>query len=114
MLVYKRTLFAKRTAQTYNPSLRCVYYACPLLLIHNGIFTAGMKAEATLLYFSNISNIQYYNETGNNTRVVFDNLRYGEALECNLCDHKIYWIDLPGMIKRGNPNDPTSVETVSP
>ena len=77
-------------------------------------FTAGIEVEANLLYFSNISNIQYYNETGSNTRVVFDNLRYGEALECNLCDHKIYWIELPGMIKRGNPSDPTSVETVSP
>ena len=76
-------------------------------------FIAGIEVKASLLYFSNISNIQYYNETGSNTGVVFDNLRYGEALECNLCDHMIYWIDLPGMIKRGNPNDPTSVETVS-
>ena len=72
-----------------------------------------MKADSNLLYFSNISNIQYYNETGINTGVVFDNLRCGVALECNLYDHKIYWIDLPGTIKRGDPKDPTSVETVS-
>ena len=84
------------------------------MLLSNVFFTAGIEVDANLLYFSNISNIQYYNKTASNTRVVFDNLRYGEALECNLCDHKIYWIDLPGMIKRGNPNDPTSVETVSP
>ena len=66
-----------------------------------------------MLYFSNISNIQYYNESGSNTQVVFDNLDYGEALECNLCDHMIYWIDLPGMIKRGNPSNLSTVETVS-
>ena len=84
------------------------------LLLPNYTFPVGIEVEASLLYFSNISNIQYYNRTGSNTRVVFDNLGYGEALECNLCDHKIYWIDLPGMIKRGDPNDPASVETVSP
>ena len=84
-------------------------YYCLIVL-----FPVGIEVEASLLYFSNISNIQYYNRTGGNTRVVFDNLGYGEALECNLYDHKIYWIDMPGMIKRGNPNDPASVETVSP
>ena len=76
--------------------------------------TEGIEVKANLPYFSNISNIQYYNNTSSNTRVVFDNVRYAESLECNLRDHKIYWIDHPEMIKRGNPNDPTSIETVSP
>lgn len=76
-------------------------------------FIAGTKVEANLLYFSNISNIQYYNENSSSTRVVFDNLVFGDALECNSNDRKMYWIELPGMIRRGNPNDPASIETVS-
>ena len=75
------------------------------------LFSAATQPQ--VLYFSNVLNIQCFNESSNATEVVFDNLQYGEALECNLYDHRIYWIDLPGMIKRGHPNNPESVETVS-
>ena len=100
-----------RRGQAHNVSYACLLH----LLLPSGIFAAGIEVEANLLYFSTISNIQYYNETSGNINVVFDNLGYSEELECNLCDHKIYWIELSGsMINRGNPNDPMSVETVSP
>ena len=90
----------------------CILINCidPMYIV---FLTAGIEVKANLLYFSNISNIQYYNKTASSTRVIFDNFRYVESLECNLRDHKIYWIDFPGIIKRGNPNDPTSTETVS-
>ena len=82
------------------------------MITRDSLSTAA-QPDFPVLYFSNLSNIQYYNETGNNTQVVFDNLGYGESLDCNLCDHMIYWIELPGKIKRGYPNNLSTVETVS-
>ena len=89
----------------------CVISRC--LYNYKTFLSAATQPGFPVLYFSNLFDIQYYNESGNSTRVVFDGLGYGESIECNLCDHMIYWIELPGKIKRGNPNNLSTIETVS-
>lgn len=74
----------------------------------------------TVVYFSNLKTIAVF--ANNTTAVVFQDRSQTGAVECNPNprDQRIYWIDLASnndvnrpMIKKGIPNDPSSVEIVS-
>jgi len=62
------------------------------------------------LYFSNLNNIQLLSD--NQTTIVLEGLELAESLDCNIRDQKIYWIDQAGNIKRGTPNNQSSIEVV--
>jgi len=62
------------------------------------------------LYFTNLNDIQLLNN--NLTTVVLGGLELAESLDCNICDQKIYWVDQAGKIKRGTPNNQSSIEVV--
>ena len=64
------------------------------------------------LYFTNLRDIQLF--VDNNTRKVIANLEHAEALDCNICDRQIYWVDNAGKIKRGIPGNDSSVQVVCP
>ena len=39
-------------------------------------------------------------------------LEQAESLDCNVCDQRIYWVDMLGKIKKGIPNNQSSIEVV--
>jgi len=66
--------------------------------------------DVNSLYFTNLNDIQLLNN--NLTTVVLDGLELAESLDCNICDQKIYWVDQAGKIKRGTPNNQSSIEVI--
>ena len=44
--------------------------------------------------------------------VVLGGLEQAESLDCNVCDQRIYWVDMLGKIKKGIPNNQSSIEVV--
>ncbi len=56
------------------------------------------------LYFTNLNSIQLLRD-GSTPEVVIDHLELAEALDCNICDSRIYWVDEVGKIKRADPSE---------
>ena len=62
------------------------------------------------LYFTNLNSIELL--SNNLSTVVLGGLEHAESLDCNVCDQRIYWVDMVGKIKKGIPNNQSSIEVV--
>ena len=62
------------------------------------------------IYFTNLYNIELLNNGVLTT--VIDDLKLAEAIDCNICDQSIYWVEEVGRIKRGKPNNQDSISVV--
>ena len=76
---------------------------------HTHTHTATPVSE---LYFSNQQDIMRLLTDGSSTIVISDP-KLVDAIDCNICDRMIYWVDQPGVIKRADPFNHSSVQVVS-
>ena len=91
----------------YSPPLFSVPFPPPL---PSSSSTCTATGNGGSLYFTNLNSIQLLNN--NLSTVVLGGLEQAESLDCNVCDQRIYWVDMLGKIKKGIPNNQSSIEVV--
>ena len=70
--------------------------------------THTATSNAASLYFTNFNSIQLLDD--NLTTVVLGELEHAES--CDVCSQTIFWVDMLGKIKKGVPNNQSSIEVV--
>ena len=70
--------------------------------------THTATSNAASLYFTNFSSIQLLDD--NLTTVVLGELEHAES--CDVCSQTVFWVDMLGKIKKGVPNNQSSIEVV--